>query len=197
MVQAADLWNDDNRAERWWRHRPGLWRVLGQREMRARLVIVRQVPGQDARQSSFIHDDHMIETLASDGPDDPLRVRVLPWGTRGGAERLDAHATRRGRERGKRVVAIVHEVARGCVFRKRFAELLGGPGRSRMRGDRDVHDVATPMRQDDEHEQQSIGDGGHDEEIGGHDLIDVIGEECPPGLGRRARWRAMYLATVA
>ena len=84
------------------------------------------------------------------------------------------------------MVAIMNEVARGCVFRKGLAELLGGPGRSWMRGDRDVHDVATPMGQDNEHEQQSIRDGGHDEEIGGHDLIDVIGEERPPGLGRRA-----------
>ena len=129
MVQAADLWNDHNRAEHWWRDWPRLWRVVGQREMRPRLVVGTQVPTQDARQSGFIHDDHVIETLASDGADDPLRVRVLPRGTRGGADRLDAHATRRGRERGKRVVAIVNEVARGRVFRKGLAELLGGPER--------------------------------------------------------------------
>ena len=55
-----------------------------------------------------------------------------------------------------------------------------------MRGNADVHDAATVMGQDDQHEQQSIRDGGHDEEIGGHDLIDVIGKERPPGLGRRA-----------
>jgi len=69
MVQATDLWNGYDRAERGWRDRPGLWRVLGQREMRSRLVVVRKVPGQDARQSGFIHDDHVIETLASDRAD--------------------------------------------------------------------------------------------------------------------------------
>jgi hypothetical protein len=33
MVQAADLWNSHDRAERGWRDQPGLWRVFGQREM--------------------------------------------------------------------------------------------------------------------------------------------------------------------
>jgi hypothetical protein len=52
-----------------------------------------------------------------------------------------------------------------------------------MRGDRDVRDAPTLVGQNDEHEQQSIGDGRHDEEIGSRDLVDVIGEERPPGLG--------------
>jgi hypothetical protein len=54
-----------------------------------------------------------------------------------------------------------------------------------MRGDRDVSDATTLMGEDDQHEQQSIRDGRHDQEIGGHDLIDMIGEERPPRLGRR------------
>ena len=90
MVQAADLWHGHDRAERGWRDQPALWRVFAQREMRSRLVVVRQVPGQDARQSGFIHDDHMIETLAPDGADDPLRVRVLPRGTTSSADLLNA-----------------------------------------------------------------------------------------------------------
>lgn len=66
----------------------------------------------------------MIETLASDGTDEPFRIRVLPRGTRGGADLLDAHPRRRGRERGEREVAIMKEIARGRVFRKRLEELL-------------------------------------------------------------------------
>ena len=58
VVQAADLWNRDDVAERWWCGRPWMWRVLRQRVMRPRLVVVRQVPTQDARQFGFIHDDH-------------------------------------------------------------------------------------------------------------------------------------------
>jgi hypothetical protein len=158
MVQAADLWNLHDRAESWWRDRPGLRRILRQREMSSRLVVVREVTTQDARQSGFIRDDHVIETLASDGTDQPFRIRVLPRGTRGGAGLLDAHSRRRGRERGERVVAIVKEIARGRVFRKRLAELLRRPSRGRMRGDADVHDAATAMGQDNQHEQQPIRD---------------------------------------
>ena len=108
-----------------------------------------------------------------------------PRGTRGGANLLDTHARRRGGECGERVVAIVQEIARGGVFRKSLAELLRRPRRGRMRGDADVHDAATPMGQDDQHEQQSIRDGGHDEEIGGGDLADMIREKRAPRLGGR------------
>jgi hypothetical protein len=172
MVQSADLWSLHDRAESGWRDRPVLWRILHQREMSSRLVVVLQVATQDSRQADFVHDNHVIETLASDGTDDPLGVGVRPWGTRGGAKLLDAHATRRGRECGKRVVAIVNQVARSRVLRKGFAELLRGPEGRRMRGNCDVSDAAALMGEDDQHEQQSIRDGRHDEEIGGRDLVD-------------------------
>jgi hypothetical protein len=73
--------------------------------------------------------------------------------------------------------------AAGRTFpRHRDATLTYG----RMRGDGDVSDVPTPVGQNDQHEQQSIREGRHDEEIGGRDLVDLIGEERPPALGRRA-----------
>ena len=118
VVQAADQRNGDNPAERWWRDRPGVWRVLRQREMRPRLVVVRQVPTQDAGQSGFIPDDYVIKALASNGTDDPLRVRVLPRGTRACTDLLYAAASRCGRDGGKCVVAIVHEVARSRISGK-------------------------------------------------------------------------------
>jgi hypothetical protein len=55
-----------------------------------------------------------------------------------------------------------------------------------MRGHRDVDDAATVMGKDHQHEQQSIRSGGHDEEVGGCDLVEMIGKERPPCLGRRA-----------
>ena len=72
---------------------------------------------------------------------------------------LDAHTIRSHGERSKRVIAIVNEIARRGVFGKGFAELLRGPRGGRMRGDGDVSDVATPVGQNDQDEQQSIGDG--------------------------------------
>ena len=45
-----------------------------------------------ANQSGFIHDQDVVETLPSDGADDPPRICVLPRGTGCGADLLDAHA---------------------------------------------------------------------------------------------------------
>ena len=133
--------------------------------MRSRLVVVRQISRQDANQSGFVYDDHVIEALASDGADQPLCIGVLSRGTSGRAEVLGSHATSCRGERGKRVLAIVNEIARSRVFGKRLAELLRGPRGGRMRGDSDVSDAPTPVDPNDQHEQQSIGDSRHDEEI--------------------------------
>ena len=51
-----------------------------------------------------------------------------------------------------------------------------------MVGDGDVDDPSPVVREEDEHEQQPVGDGGHDEEIGRHDLVDLVGQERAPRL---------------
>ena len=56
-----------------------------------------------------------------------------------------------------------------------------------MFGDRHMGDASTVVLEDDEHEQQPEGHRRHDEQIGGHDLARVVGEEGPPGVRRRAR----------
>ncbi len=56
-----------------------------------------------------------------------------------------------------------------------------------MRGHRDVHEASALMRQNDEHEQQTIRDGGNDEEVGRHartvcqlSLRALAGEDAGP-----------------
>jgi hypothetical protein len=51
-----------------------------------------------------------------------------------------------------------------------------------MVGDADVNDPSPVVREDDEHEQQPVGDRWHDEEIGSHDLADMVGQERSPWL---------------
>jgi hypothetical protein len=46
-----------------------------------------------------------------------------------------------------------------------------------MVGDCNVHDPPTLMRQDHQDDPQAVRHGGHDEEIRGHDLRDVIRHE--------------------
>ncbi len=78
------------------------------------------------------------------------------------------------------------------VVREGVPQLLGGPRRGRMLGHRDVHDPSPIVGEDDEHEEQSEGDGRHDEEVGRHDLVGVIREERAP----RLRWRGPVASHV-
>jgi len=51
-----------------------------------------------------------------------------------------------------------------------------------MAGDGHMYDAATLMRQNDQNEEESTRGGGHDEEIGGGDLADMIREKRRPRL---------------
>jgi hypothetical protein len=69
-----------------------VWCVLVEREVSAHPVIVREVAGQGAAQVLFAKHDDMIETLAPNRADKPLRAGVLPRAVRGREDFLDPHA---------------------------------------------------------------------------------------------------------
>src|SRR5947208_16839269 len=96
----------------------------------------------------------MIDALAAHGADKPLDVGVLPRGARR-VDDLDAHGLRRRRHGLKREISVVNEIPRRLIPRKRFAELLRGPGGRWMSGHGDMHDSPALMRKEDEHEQQA------------------------------------------
>ena len=79
MVEATDFANRDDLAE----FRPLNWaavgRILVEREVSTRLVIVREVAGQEAAQVPFAKDEDVIQALASDRADEPVarQNRVL------------------------------------------------------------------------------------------------------------------------
>ena len=95
---------------------------------------------------------------------------------------MDAHSDRRFSDPREGVITIANEIPRYLVPRKRLAELLGGPRRRGMTGDGHMYDAATLMRLNDQHEEESTRGGRHDEEIGGRDLADMIGEKRAPRL---------------
>ena len=83
-------------------------------------------------------------------------------------------------------IAIVQQVGRALVVGKGVAELLRRPRGGRVIGDRDMHDASAFVGEDHQHEQQAIRGGRDHEEVGGHDLADVVREERPPRLRRWA-----------
>ena len=49
-----------------------------------------------------------------------------------------------------------------------------------MRGDRDMHEASSLVREHDEHEEEAVRHRWHDEEVGGDDLRGMRGEKGPP-----------------
>src|SRR5207249_5933514 len=92
MVEATDFANRDDPAEFRPLNSPAMGRILVEREVSTRPVVVRKVASQGAAQVSFAKDEDVIQTLAPDGADKPLREGVLPWAVRGRQDFTDAHA---------------------------------------------------------------------------------------------------------
>jgi len=69
MVEATDFANRDDRAE----FRPLNWlavgRILGERKVSTRPMVVREVASQGAAQVPFAKHDYVIQTLAPDRAD--------------------------------------------------------------------------------------------------------------------------------
>ena len=82
VMQATDFGNLHDPARVGELDGPDVRRILVEREMRARPVIVGEVAGQDAAHVAFAEDQNVIQTLASDRADEPLGERILPGAKR-------------------------------------------------------------------------------------------------------------------
>jgi hypothetical protein len=81
-------------------------------------------------------------------------------------------------------VTVAQEIGGRGVIRERLHDLLSGPEGCRVLGHVEVDDAAAMVRKHDEDEQDAQARGGHGEEVDGDQVLDMVGEEGPPGL----RW---------
>ena len=125
----------------------------------------------------------MIQTLAPDRADEPLREGILPRAVGRGQDFGDPHALHALPE-GSTVdrVAIAEEIRRGGVVREGVHDLLGRPGGGGMLGDVEVDDPPAVVSEHDEDEEDAEAGGGHGEEVDRDQVADMVGEERPPGL---------------
>src|SRR5438093_13614489 len=77
MVEATDFANRDDPAEFRPLNSPAVGRVLVERKVSTRPVVVREVASQGTAQVSFAEDEDVIQTFATDGADKPLHEGVL------------------------------------------------------------------------------------------------------------------------
>src|SRR5229473_3545962 len=78
MVEATDFANREDLAEFRPLNSPAVGCILVEREVSTRPVVVREVASQGAAQVPFAKDEDVIQTLAPDGADEPLREGILP-----------------------------------------------------------------------------------------------------------------------
>jgi hypothetical protein len=119
-------------------------------------VIVREVAGQDAAQVAFAQDEDVIQTLAPDRANEPLREGVLPRVVGRGQHFPDTHALHSVPERVTiDAVAIAEKIGGSGVVGERLHDLLGGPSGGGMLGDVEVEDAAALVGEHDQDEEDA------------------------------------------
>jgi hypothetical protein len=108
----------------------------------------------------FVDHDHAIETVASDRPDQPLDVGILPRGSCRGEHLFEADC-RDPLLEGFAVdlVPVTQQVLGRFLPRERLHDLLRGPRRRRVRGHVEVQDSPTVMGEPKEHEEDLVPNG--------------------------------------
>jgi hypothetical protein len=137
---------------------------------------------------SFAQDQNVVQTLASDGADEPFREGVLPRALRSGEDFTDPHALHALLKYvAVDAVAIAKEIRRCAVVRESLHDLLGGPVSGGVLGYVEVDDAPTMVSEHDQNEEDVQARGGNREEIERDQVADMVGQERSPGLRRLGR----------
>ena len=102
----------------------------------------------------FVQDRNVVQTLASDGADEPFREGVLPRAPRSREDFTDPHALHAVLEcMAVDPVAIAKEIRRCAVIGKGLYDLLGGPVGGGVLGHVEVDDASAMVNQHDENKR--------------------------------------------
>src|SRR5262249_34351441 len=163
-------------------------RPLSQRSMRAPVVEIADILGQDPLQMALIEDEHVIQAVASHEPDPALWYGVgsgrSEWCANLGNTNI-AHPTI---ECGTiTAVAVMNEKSwRLAIPGTAFDNLLSRPRGGGIRRHVHVENLPAGVIDHEEHVQRSERDRSDAEEVARPDLRAVLPQEQPPA----ARWPA-------
>ena len=162
MMEPTDFGNLDDRPLGGELGCADVGRILVEREMRASPVIVGEVADEDAAEVPFAQDQDVIETLTSDGADEALGERVLPWAARGREDFLDPQALHSvPKLLAVDLVTVTQEIGGRGVVRESVYDLLGGPVGGGMLRHVEVDDAPAMMSEHDENEEDAQAHSGH------------------------------------
>src|SRR5262245_28948496 len=180
------LWHFPDRANIWPLDQPRHRTIHVQCPVSSPGMVVREVGSQEPPEMALVQDNHVIQALTTDAPDEPLDIGVLPRTSWGDEHFFNPHIPHPLPKRSAvNAVPIVQQIA-WCFFpRKRVHHLLGSPLGSRMFRQIEVDDAGPLVGQDEQHEEYFVGHRGYDKEIEGDQILHMVVEK---GLPRR-RWR--------
>jgi hypothetical protein len=92
-MQAAEVWDFDDRAAAGRLLLPGRRCILVQREVGSPLVIVGEVLLEVTAERALVPHDDVVEALPAQGPDRAFHERILPGRTMGRRQVFDAQAS--------------------------------------------------------------------------------------------------------
>ena len=164
-------------------HGPAIWRILSERKVTSRAVVIIKVRNHMAPERDLIQDDDMVEAFSADRADQPFDVRALPRRSESGENFADFQAFDQRPEGGAiDAVAVPEQEPRCHVPRKCLQDLGCGPLGGWMLGDVEMNDAPAIMSKNKKHVQDPESYGGHHEEVDGYQLIGVIFQKRPPCL---------------
>ena len=155
--------------------------------MGSRLVVVAEIGKQRFLEMASVEDDVVVEALPSNRANESLGVGILPRTLRScqnllDTQRLDSQSNFSTIP----AVPIADEITGSLSVCERFYNLLRGPSPGRMLGDMEMQYLATIMFQREKYEQYLHRDCRHGKEIRRDHWADMVVQEGPPGLVRRA-----------
>jgi hypothetical protein len=125
MMEASYLRQGPHLAHFRWRDSSGVGTIYLEGEMGTKAVVIGEIRGEHASKMSVVEDDDLIEHLATDTPDEPLAVGILPGTARGDLHFFDAHVLDALLEHYTvDRVPIPEEIARRSIPGKRIDDLL-------------------------------------------------------------------------
>src|SRR5687767_8425239 len=163
MVQTTHFANFNNIAFYGHLSSSRLRRVFAERQVSAPVMVIGGIHGKSAVQGAFAEDDHMIQTLATNGADEPLHIGPLPGRAWRRQHLFHAHCLHLLNElMPEDAVSVAQQIARRFVPGKGLTKLLRRPLRSRMFGYAEMDNAPTVMCQHQKDIQDLKPDRWHD-----------------------------------
>jgi hypothetical protein len=160
-------------------------RSLRQRKMSSIFVLVTDVLAHQTFQMSLIHDDHMVEQIATTVSGPALGNAVLPRTSEAGSFWLYAETFHGADNFFIELRGSIKDEVAGCrVVGKCFPELLNHSLAGRVLGHVAMNDTSPVMRNDEEAVENTEGERWHGEEVHCRNGFAVVAQIGSPPLCR-------------